>query len=129
MTQRTKTQLGNDFIEADPKDYNDNLLDSIFVLDTAAQHDNTLTVGATGTGHDVQFYGDVDSGYLTWDASEGALEVVGTAGHFVEAPSDGDGSFDVGGTMTTASALPDMSGYFKVKVNGTLFKVPFFQDA
>lgn len=118
MTQRTSTQLGNEFQDTDPQDQMDNLLDSILVKDEAFTHDADFTLE-----------GDVDDGYLMWDSSEGALAVAGTASYFVNAPDDLDGSFDVGGTFTNVTSGTAISGYFKVKVNGTLFKVPFYQDA
>jgi len=47
MTQRTSTQLKNDYLEYDKQDWVDNLFDSIPVLDEAIQHDNTLHLGTS----------------------------------------------------------------------------------
>jgi hypothetical protein len=37
--------------------------------------DGTLTTGASGTGHDVTFYGNTSSEYMLWDASQDRLEI------------------------------------------------------
>jgi len=128
MTQRTSTQLKNEFMEMDPHDWVTNLFDSIPVLDEAIQHDQAITVGASGAGYDIKFFGNIDSGYVMWDASDGAFDVVGSATHLFEAPADLDGSFDVGGTFSNVTNATAISGFYKVKVNGTLFKVPFYAD-
>ena len=39
----------------------------------ASQFNNTITIGADDTGHDVIFYGDTASSNMTWDTSEDDL--------------------------------------------------------
>lgn len=115
MTQRTKTQLSNRFQSSDPQNFLDDLLDSILVANTAFTTAADITVGAAGD-------------YVRVDDSANCLEVDGSADQFVNAVGDGDGSFDVGGTFSNVTNGTAISGYFKVKVNGTLFKVPFYAD-
>ena len=43
------------------------------------QVNNTITVGADDTGHDVIFYGDTSGSYLQWDQSADALQLLGNA--------------------------------------------------
>lgn len=43
------------------------------------QVNNTITVGADDTGHDVIFYGDTSGSYLQWDQSADALQLLGDA--------------------------------------------------
>lgn len=108
MTKKTATVLKAQFQGTDPHDHNEDLLDSIFVLDSAVIHDGSLTLtGALSAQGNVSISGDVTF----------------NGGTFVL------GAYDPGGTMTTASAISDMSGFFNVMVSGTVFKVPFFQDA
>ena len=41
-------------------------------------HTGTFTVGTTGTGHDVKFFGDSNDKYMLWDQAADTLKVEGT---------------------------------------------------
>ena len=63
---------------------------------------NTLSVGVSGTGHDVKFWGDTAGDYLEWDADTNKLNIVGTNGTTALNVSDGNvtiaDDLDVDGT-------------------------------
>ena len=80
------------------------------------QFNNTITVGADDTGHDVIFYGATASAYMQWDESADALVLAGSATLDVAGDIDVDGTsnldvLDVDGTANFAST---------VEVNNTL---------
>ena len=52
-------------------------------IDGAVQIDNTVTVGANGTGYDVKFYGATADAYMEWDESADDLILHGAAGLIV----------------------------------------------
>jgi hypothetical protein len=80
------------------------------------QFNNTITVGADDTGHDVILYGATSGAYLQWDESADALLLVGSATLDIAGDIDVDGTsnldvLDVDGTANFAST---------VEVNDTL---------
>lgn len=72
-TQRTSTQLKNYFLEHDPQEWVEDLLESVPTLDEAWQQDNTVTVGANTAGYDVKFFTNTTGAYILVDASEDQL--------------------------------------------------------
>ena len=64
-------------------------------IDGNVQLDGTLTVGVSGTGHDVTLFGDTHGKYIKWDQSEDLLDIrsetnFGTGGTGVDVTLFGD---------------------------------------
>jgi hypothetical protein len=64
---------------------------------------DTLTVGTSGTGHDVTFYGDTNGKFLQWDQSEDKLTVSGETAINGDTAVTGDSTFS-GKFAITSSA-------------------------
>ena len=57
-------------------------VDGALNLDGAIAFGNTLTVGESDTGYDVQFFGATADNYMLWDEDVDSLLVIGTAAKF-----------------------------------------------
>ena len=87
--------------------------DGTNIVDTGIgshQIDNTITVGVDDAGHDVKFFGDTASAYMSWDTSADDLVLAGAAGIDLAGDIDVDGTanldvVDIDGAVDMASTL------------------------
>lgn len=72
---------------------------------SAAKFTGTLTVGAAGSGKDVQLFSDTSGDHFLWDSSAEALTIIGTDGQDALNIDDGNvdiaDNVDIDGVLTT----------------------------
>jgi len=97
---------------------------------------NTVTVGVDGTGKDVTFYGDTSGCSLLYDESADQLIVTGNASTpglvLVGAGSVSAAGYTTAGTAWTDAQTPALVSsqkYVKIKVAGTVYRIPLWADA
>ena len=96
----------------------------------------TITVGADGTGYDVQLFGDTSGCSMLWDESEDQLVITGPA----DVPAlkiAGAGSFSAAAYAAAGSAWGDGETpafvadqkYLMIDYAGTVYRIPVFANA
>jgi len=75
-------------------------ISSTLTMAGATTFNEAVTVGASGTGYDVKFYGDTATTYMQWDESVDDLLLVGTATQFAVAGTTNATSATTGSIRT-----------------------------